>query len=155
MIISNNVTDEFFDDLFKEATRKGIPGWTYYRYDLINTYLKDEYGIYIKSHTTRQGTKYYRTLAFYAQCPDYKRFKRNDFIKKYRKHLLSISISLSLKRALRDEYCRDHSIHMALTSVCMKNNAIHIPNSWAQEDFLLFKDYKRFDLFKLKYSEYL
>ena len=155
-IITKNITADLLISIRKEAKNylsKYDPNQVnknilYY----INEYLKDTYNIYIKSHTQWGETTYYNTLAFYAKCPHYKLVRRRDFLHTYGKHFNGLVIPIQLHRQLRQEFTDDPHY---MARVCFNHTVRHIPKSIGGCESLIFHNEKKYQLFKLKYSEFL
>lgn len=155
MIITNKMTPELINDISYEAypNLKNVqPELFNNPKAFINKYLQDTYSIYIKRHTNKGETTYTNTLAFYSQCPDYKRIRRRDFLLNYGHHFNGLVLPIKLLRALIKEHDGDTYY---MSRVCRQNKAHYIIRPVAGCQALIFNDKARYQLFKLKYSEYL
>lgn len=150
--ITNKITSALLQDLIKEAHTYDPDIVQSKHLSFLNNYLKDMYNIYIKSHTHWGETTYYNTLAFYAKCPDYKKVRRHEFLKKHGAHFNCVVLPMSLSTELKNEYNNDLYY---MTRVCLAHKAWLVPPTTARCRALIFKDERRYQLFKLKYSEYL
>lgn len=154
------ITDNITVDLLKSIRKEANTYLSKYNPDdvnknllyYINCYLNDTYRIYIKTHTQWGETTYYNKLAFYAKCPHYKLTRRRDFLHTYGKHFNGLVIPIQLDRQLRKEFTNDPHY---MSQVCRIHKARYIPKHTGGCHSLIFKDPKQYQLFKLKYSEYL
>lgn len=150
-LITNNCSPELLTAIEVEARARikydptDIPAF-------INNYLKDTYKIYIKTHTYKGQTTYYNTLSFYANCPDYKLTRRRYFLQTYGDHFNCLVLSNKLLRHLYNEYI-DTPYYMS--QVCRIYKARHFPKPTVGCQALIFHSEKQYQLFKLRYSEYL
>jgi hypothetical protein len=156
MIITNKMTPELIDELRQEANASRKRYASHLTIDnpiaLIHNYLQDNYNIYIKRRTHKGETTYTDTLAFYSQCPDYKLVRRREFINTYGHHFNGLVLTVRLLRQLRSEHVDD--IYY-IRRVCLAHKANYIIKNIAGCQALIFHDKARYQLFKLKYSEYL
>lgn len=151
MIITNNISPELLESIVKEA-RIHVAYEPNEMLEFVNQYLKDTYNIYIKQRTQDGKPIFYNKLAFYSQCPDYKLARRRDFLKTYGTHFNCVVLPYNLTRHLRNEY--NHDFYW-VGQVCRIYKAYHIPKFTGGCDSLFFHSQKQYQLFKLKYSEYL
>lgn len=149
------ITDNISPELLKAIEAEALSHIKYDPSDIrlhIDYYLKDTYKIYIKKRTRWLEPVYSNTLAFYANCPDYKLTRRRYFLQTYGDHFNCLVLSNKLLRHLYNEYI-DTPYYMS--QVCRIYKARHFPKPTVGCQALIFHSEKQYQLFKLRYSEYL